>query len=82
MRSDDYESVQVEGQLEMAAEFIPARRRRLIYVVLSLLGYLFGATAVGFTAAGSGVPSAVVVALAVLGFLIGPAGQLAAVNTR
>lgn len=67
--------------LEAAKEFIPPKFRRFLYASLSVFGYLLGAIAVGFTATGGDVPQALVVAMAVSGFLLGPIGQLAATNT-
>ena len=67
--------------LEVAQEFIPARARRALYAAASILGYLLAAAVVGFAAAGADVPTALAVALAVLGALVGPIGQLAAANT-
>lgn len=67
--------------LEVAKEFLPPRVRRGIYAAASILGYLLAAAVVGFAAAGEGVPSWLAVALAVLGALLGPIGQLAATNT-
>jgi hypothetical protein len=74
---DDY----ADG-LEVAKEFIPARTRRAVYAAASILGYVLAAAVVGFTVAGVDVPTAVAVALAVLGALVGPIGQLAAANTN
>lgn len=76
----DHEDELVTG-LEVAKEFIPVRTRRLLYAAVSILGYLLSAVAVGFAAAGADIPVAVIVALAILGALIGPIGQLAASNT-
>ena len=67
--------------LDAARELIPARARRTLYAAGSLAGYALAAAAVGFTAAGTDVPQGVGVALAVLGALMGPLGQLAASNT-
>ena len=72
---------QLGDGLEVAKEFIPARARRAVYASASILGYLLAAAVVGFTAAGTEVPTALAVALAVLGALLGPIGQLAATNT-
>lgn len=74
------EHEQQEGLL-VAREFIPARVRRAVYAAAALAGYALTAAAVGFAAAGATVPTPVPVALGVLGSLIGPLGQLAAVNT-
>lgn len=77
--------VQVTGYenpdgLSVARELIPARVRRWIYASASLVGYALAAVAVGMETAGVDVPTAVTVALAVLGSLTGPLGQLAAAN--
>ena len=61
--------------------FAAARTRRALYAGASILGYLLAAAVVGFTVAGVDVPTALAVALAVLGALVGPIGQLAANNT-
>jgi hypothetical protein len=71
----------LEGGLEVAKEFIPARTRRAVYAAASILGYLLAAAVVGFVTAGADVPVALAVALAVLGALVGPIGQLAASHT-
>lgn len=70
------------GGIDVARELIPARVRRGLYAASSLAGYGLAATAVGMTAASGEVPQWVTVALATLGALIGPIGQLAATNTR
>ena len=70
-----------DAGLAVARELIPARIRRGLYAAASLLGYALAAVVVGITAAGIAVPAPVTVALAVLGSLMGPLGQLAAVNT-
>lgn len=67
--------------LEVAKEFIPPRARRAVYAGASILGYLLAAAVVGCSVAGVDVPDALAVALAVLGALMGPIGQLAATNT-
>ncbi len=77
---DDTNDELIEVGLEVAKEFIPARVRRGVYAAASILGYLLAAAAVGFAAAGATVPTALVVALAVSGALMGPIGQLAAAN--
>lgn len=69
------------GGLEAAKEFLPGRLRRGIYATSSVLGYVLAAAVVGFVAAGAAVPVGLAVALAVLGALVGPIGQLAASNT-
>lgn len=71
---------QLEIGLEVAKEFIPPRARRALYGAASILGYILAAAVVGFAAAGQDVPTALAVALAVLGALLGPIGQLAAAN--
>ena len=50
-------------------------------VVVHPTADLLAAAVVGFAAAGAQVPTALAVALAVLGALLGPIGQLAATNT-
>lgn len=67
--------------LAVARELIPAKVRKAIYAAVSLAGYGLSAVAVGMVAAGAAVPEAVPTALAVLGALTGPLGQLAASNT-
>lgn len=76
------DDVQLEVGLEVAKEFLPARVRRGVYALASIVGYLLAATVVGFAAAGESVPTGLAVALAVLGALLGPIGQLAASNTK
>lgn len=66
--------------LDVARELIPAHVRRWIYAGVSLAGYALAAIAVGLTTAGVDVPTSVTVALAVLGAMTGPVGQLAATN--
>ena len=63
-----------------ARDLIPAPIRKAIYAGAALLGYTLAAVAVGLTTADVPVPEAVTVALAVLGGLAGPLGQLAAAN--
>lgn len=79
--SDDVYDAQLEDGLEVVKEFVPARTRRAVYAGASILGYLLAAAVVGFVTAGVDVPVALAVALAVLGSLMGPIGQLAASNT-
>lgn len=69
------------GGLEVAREFIPRPARRGLYAGASIIGYLLSAAVVGFTVADVPVPVPLTVALAVLGALLGPIGQLAASNT-
>lgn len=76
----DYEG-ELSNGLEVAKEFLPPRARRLVYACVSILGYLLGAAAIGFAAAGVGIPTGIIVATSILGYLIGPIGQLAASNT-
>jgi hypothetical protein len=66
--------------LTVARELIPPKVRRGIYAAASLLGYALGAVVVGYATPGD-LPEYVPVALAVLGALMGPLGQLAATNT-
>lgn len=68
------------GGLEVAREFIPRAARRALYAAASIVGYLLSAAVVGFTVADVPVPTPLTVALAVLGALLGPIGQLAASN--
>jgi hypothetical protein len=68
--------------LTVARELIPAKVRRGIYAAASLVGYALGAVVVGYATLGTeALPEFVPVALAVLGALMGPLGQLAATNT-
>jgi hypothetical protein len=74
--------------LTVARELIPPKVRRGIYAAASLLGYALGAVVVGYASAvvvgyatPGDLPEYVPVALAVLGALMGPLGQLAATNT-
>ncbi len=68
--------------LTVARELISPKVRRWLYAGASLLGYVLGAVVVGYAALGTeALPQAVPVALAVLGALMGPLGQLAASNT-
>lgn len=75
------DDMQLDTGLELAKEFLPPRVRRAVYAAASLIGYLLAAAVVGFAAAGQEVPTGLAVALAVLGALLGPIGQLAATNT-
>ena len=68
--------------LTVARELLPAKVRRGIYAGASLAGYALGAVVVGYATLGTEtLPEYVPVALAVLGALMGPLGQLAATNT-
>jgi hypothetical protein len=68
--------------LTVARELMPPKVRRWLYAGASLLGYVLGAVVVGYAALGTeDVPEGIPVALAVLGALMGPLGQLAASNT-
>lgn len=75
------EQVVLSAGLDVAKEFIPRRVRRLLYASTSIVGYLLLAVVAGFAAADVAIPKALVIALAVLGSLTGPIGQLAASNT-
>ena len=66
--------------LLVARELIPAKVRRAIYAAAALAGYALAAVAVGLVAGGLAIPTAVTVALAALGALMGPLGMLAAAN--
>jgi hypothetical protein len=70
-----------QAGLEVARDVIPARVRRWIYALASLVGLVMTAVVVGFTTAGVEVPSWVTLTLAVLGALMTPLGLLAAANT-
>lgn len=74
----------VDG-LAVARELIPARIRKAIYAGASLIGYLLAAVVAGMASAVAmgvidSIPSGLSIALAVLGALTGPLGQLAAAN--
>ena len=63
------------------AYFIPAKYRKGIYTALFYAGILLGAVTVGFATAGAGVPTAVLVAGSVLGYIGSAVGYVAKANT-
>lgn len=62
-------------------DYIPAAHRRRIYAIFATIGVAFGATQVGYSAAGESQPTWLTVALAVFSFISGAVGYVAASNT-
>lgn len=63
------------------SDIIPAKSRKRVYSIFALVGIAFGATQVGYSAAGAGQPTWLTVGLAVFGFVSGAVGYVAASNT-
>lgn len=64
----------------MINEFLPARYRKVTYVVYALIGVTLGAVAVGYAEADVDIPTWVQVATAVYTFVGGAVGLTAAVH--
>lgn len=62
-------------------DYIPAKQRRRIYGIFATIGVAFGATQVGYSAAGQDQPTSLTVSLAVFSFVSGAVGFVAASNT-
>lgn len=63
-------------------DIIPPKLRKPAYAIYALLGLLIGSIQVGYLAAEAAIPTWLIVAWTVYGFVGGPIGAVASSNTN